>query len=121
MLGSQADTTGLLEGLVARAGADPATATRTHAPYRETKRHLAELGDELAEPSQGPPAAQGAAVLVGDRAGGAAHAGHGAVVALTALPATVPWHGAFEAGTGMFGPEVGEVVAGGHGADRGAG
>jgi FAD/FMN-containing dehydrogenase len=44
MLGSRSDTAQLLEGLVARAGSDPASAAWRHASYRETKRHLAEHG-----------------------------------------------------------------------------
>jgi FAD/FMN-containing dehydrogenase len=44
MLGTDSDTEGLLEVLVARAGMDPATASLRHASYRETKRHLAEHG-----------------------------------------------------------------------------
>jgi FAD/FMN-containing dehydrogenase len=54
MLGTRADTTGLLDGLVARVPADPMTVTCTHASYRETKRYLAELGAEMAgEPADG--------------------------------------------------------------------
>jgi len=59
MLGSESDTTGLLGELVARAGADPLAASCTHASYRETKRHLAELGDQLAEPQPDGPAPPG--------------------------------------------------------------
>jgi FAD/FMN-containing dehydrogenase len=44
MLGTESDTAGLLEELVARVGTDPASATRRHASWRETKRHLAEHG-----------------------------------------------------------------------------
>jgi FAD/FMN-containing dehydrogenase len=44
MLGSESDTDELLEELVARAGTDPASAVRRHAPYRETKRYLTEHG-----------------------------------------------------------------------------
>ena len=48
MLGSEADTAQLIGELVARAGAEPASAALVHAPYRDTKRHLAEQGpDEL--------------------------------------------------------------------------
>jgi FAD/FMN-containing dehydrogenase len=46
MLGGKSDTLGLLDGLVARAGVDPASAVTRHASYREAKRWLAELGDE---------------------------------------------------------------------------
>jgi FAD/FMN-containing dehydrogenase len=48
MLGSQSDTTELLDELVVRAGADPTSAFLKHMPYRETKRYLAELGDAMA-------------------------------------------------------------------------
>ena len=44
MLGSETDAGALLEELVARAGADPASAVLEHAGYRETKRYLAEHG-----------------------------------------------------------------------------
>src|ERR671917_975291 len=44
MLGTESDTEELLEDLVARVGADPTSATLEHAPYRETKRYLAEHG-----------------------------------------------------------------------------
>jgi FAD/FMN-containing dehydrogenase len=44
VLGSQADAEKLLDQLVARAGADPAAATRRHLPYQAAKRYLAELG-----------------------------------------------------------------------------
>ena len=44
MLGSGSDTAELLDGLVAMAGTDPASAARRQAPYRETKRYLAEHG-----------------------------------------------------------------------------
>jgi len=40
MIGSEADTVGLLEELVARAGVDPASESLTHLPYAQTKRHL---------------------------------------------------------------------------------
>jgi FAD/FMN-containing dehydrogenase len=42
--GGEAETVGLLEQLVARAGTDPASSETTHLPYGETKRHLAEHG-----------------------------------------------------------------------------
>jgi FAD/FMN-containing dehydrogenase len=44
VLGSQADAAELLGELVARAGADPASAARWHLPYRAAKRHLDGLG-----------------------------------------------------------------------------
>ena len=44
MLGTESDTEELLDKLVARVGADPTSATLEHAPYRETKRYLAEHG-----------------------------------------------------------------------------
>jgi FAD/FMN-containing dehydrogenase len=44
MLGTESDTEELLDGLVGRAGADPASASLEHASYRETKRYLAEHG-----------------------------------------------------------------------------
>ena len=44
MLGTESDTEELLEELVARVGADPASASLEHASYRETKRYLAEHG-----------------------------------------------------------------------------
>jgi FAD/FMN-containing dehydrogenase len=62
MLGTEADTTELLDELVARAGADPASVFSKHASYRETKRHLAEHGpgdDRLEQTSQGLAPRQG--------------------------------------------------------------
>jgi FAD/FMN-containing dehydrogenase len=62
MLGTQAETTELLDELVARAGADPASVFSKHASYRETKRHLAEHGpgdDRLEQTSQGLAPRQG--------------------------------------------------------------
>lgn len=62
MLGTQAETTELLDQLVARAGADPASVFSKHASYRETKRHLAEHGpgdDRLEQTSQGLAPRQG--------------------------------------------------------------
>jgi FAD/FMN-containing dehydrogenase len=49
---TEADTAGLLGELVARAGVDPASASGRRMPYREAKRYLAELGDQLGESSQ---------------------------------------------------------------------
>jgi FAD/FMN-containing dehydrogenase len=46
MLDTRAATAGLLGELVDRAGADPASAVCRHLPYREAKRHLAELGSD---------------------------------------------------------------------------
>jgi FAD/FMN-containing dehydrogenase len=46
MLGGQPDTMEVLRGLVARVRADPASASWRHAPYRDTKRHLAGRGGE---------------------------------------------------------------------------
>jgi FAD/FMN-containing dehydrogenase len=43
-LGSEADTANLLDQLVTRAGAEPASAARRHLGYREAKRYLDELG-----------------------------------------------------------------------------
>jgi FAD/FMN-containing dehydrogenase len=48
MLGTDADTTELLDELVARAGADPTSAFRKQMSYRDMKRYLAELGDAMA-------------------------------------------------------------------------
>jgi FAD/FMN-containing dehydrogenase len=60
MLGSESAVTPLLDELVGRAGRDPASAVRTHTAYRETKRYLVELGDELAEAaSPGEPPEEG--------------------------------------------------------------
>jgi FAD/FMN-containing dehydrogenase len=52
MLGDEADTSELLDGLVAQAGAEPRSASLRHLPFREAKRFLAELSDQLAERSQ---------------------------------------------------------------------
>jgi FAD/FMN-containing dehydrogenase len=54
MLGTEADTAELLDELVAMAGADPTSAVRRHASYRETKRYLAEHGPGEEQP-QGHP------------------------------------------------------------------
>jgi FAD/FMN-containing dehydrogenase len=54
MLGSDADTAALLEQLVARVGADPASAVRKQQPYRATKRHLAEHGPGEERPGGHP-------------------------------------------------------------------
>jgi FAD/FMN-containing dehydrogenase len=50
--GNEADTAGLLGELVARAQVDPASASGRRMPYREAKRYLAELGDQLGESLQ---------------------------------------------------------------------
>jgi FAD/FMN-containing dehydrogenase len=59
VLGSEADAAGLLDELVARAGADPAPASRRHLPYRAAKWYLDGLGSvddqrERAAPDQPP-------------------------------------------------------------------
>jgi FAD/FMN-containing dehydrogenase len=51
MLAGESDTAERLSGLVDRVRADPASAERAHAPYRETKRALAEI--ELAGAADG--------------------------------------------------------------------
>jgi FAD/FMN-containing dehydrogenase len=55
MVGTESDTAALLDQLVARAGADPTSAVRRHASYRETKRYLVELGEATAEAEDGHP------------------------------------------------------------------
>jgi len=45
MLGTEPDARGLIDGLVARVGAEPESAFLDHLPYWEAKRYLAELGD----------------------------------------------------------------------------
>ena len=62
MLGTESEAGCLLEAMVARAGADPASTYLEHMTFREAKRYLAELGDamsgeddRLGEPSQGYP------------------------------------------------------------------
>jgi FAD/FMN-containing dehydrogenase len=62
MLGTEAETAELLDELVARAGADPASVFSKHASYRETKRYLSEHGpgdDRLEQTSQGLAPRQG--------------------------------------------------------------
>lgn len=44
MVDTRSRTTELLDDVVARAGADPVSASLEHLPYRETKRYLAEHG-----------------------------------------------------------------------------
>jgi FAD/FMN-containing dehydrogenase len=53
MLGGEDETVALLEELVSRAGADPTSASYKHGSYRDTKRHLAEVGGEAEEAEQG--------------------------------------------------------------------
>ena len=53
MLGTESATAALLGELVARAGANPASAVSAHMPYRQTKRYLAELGDQMGGTSRG--------------------------------------------------------------------
>jgi FAD/FMN-containing dehydrogenase len=48
MLGAESETQGLLDGMVARVGADPASTFLDRVPYRKAKRYLAELGAEMA-------------------------------------------------------------------------
>lgn len=52
MLGTEADAMELIEVLVAKAGAEPATAQLVYAPYIESKRYLSEHGP--GESAQGP-------------------------------------------------------------------
>ena len=66
MIGTESDTTELLDELVTGVGADPTSAFRKQMSYRETKRYLAELGDAMAggddrfgEASRGEPSAEG--------------------------------------------------------------
>ncbi len=48
MLGTESNTTELLDELVARVGTDPISAFHKHMSYRHMKRYLAELGDAMA-------------------------------------------------------------------------
>lgn len=48
MLGTESDTTELLDELVARVGTDPISAFHKQMSYRHTKRYLADLGDAMA-------------------------------------------------------------------------
>jgi FAD/FMN-containing dehydrogenase len=66
MIGTEPDTTKLLDELVTRVGAYPTSAFRKHMSYRETKRYLAQLGDAMAgdddrlgEASRREPSAEG--------------------------------------------------------------
>ena len=51
-LGTESDTTELLDELVARVGVDPISAFHKQMSYRHIKRYLAELGDEMAGDDQ---------------------------------------------------------------------
>jgi hypothetical protein len=56
MLGKESDAVELLDGFVARVGADPASASQRHLPYRAAKQALVGLGAaEEAEPDQPRP------------------------------------------------------------------
>jgi FAD/FMN-containing dehydrogenase len=55
MLGSEPDAVELLDGFVARVGADPASASHQHLPYRAAKQALVGLGAAEAEPDQPRP------------------------------------------------------------------
>jgi FAD/FMN-containing dehydrogenase len=55
MLGSESETVELLGQLVTRVGADPASASRRHLPYRAAKRHLAEHGPADEQPEDAHP------------------------------------------------------------------
>jgi FAD/FMN-containing dehydrogenase len=52
MLGTESDTTELLDELVARVGADPISASHKQMSYGHIKRYLAELGDAMAGDDQ---------------------------------------------------------------------
>jgi len=99
MLGSEAETSALLDDLTARASADPASARTVHLPYRETKRHLAEHGpgeeaDDDAHPYSKseffarPLPADAIAALV-------AHLGAGRVAGQARELDFTPWGGAY--------------------------
>jgi len=80
MLGTESDTQDLLDELFVRARIDPSSAVLKHAPYRETKRYLAEhgLGDDRPDGHQfsnseffrGPLPEEAAAALVGNLSDG---------------------------------------------------
>jgi FAD/FMN-containing dehydrogenase len=56
MLGLESDAVELLDGFVARAGADPESASHEHLPFRAAKQALVGLGEgEQAEPDQARP------------------------------------------------------------------
>jgi FAD/FMN-containing dehydrogenase len=60
VVGSDADATELLHELIAGAGADPASASLRHVPYREAKRYLDGVGpaDDWPEVAPPPPPSQ---------------------------------------------------------------
>jgi FAD/FMN-containing dehydrogenase len=60
VLGSDADAAELLDDLIARAGADPASACHKHVPFREAKRYLDGVGpaDDWHEEAPPPPPPQ---------------------------------------------------------------
>jgi FAD/FMN-containing dehydrogenase len=55
MLGGESETAELLEQLVDRVGADPASASRLEMPYRDAKRHLAEHAPAEEQPDDAHP------------------------------------------------------------------
>jgi FAD/FMN-containing dehydrogenase len=55
MVGSESTAAGLLEELVARVGAEPASASSLTMPYRDAKRHLAEHGPGEEHPEDAHP------------------------------------------------------------------
>jgi FAD/FMN-containing dehydrogenase len=55
MIGAESQAVELLDELVARAGADPTSASFEHMPYREAKRHLAEHGPGEDHPDDAHP------------------------------------------------------------------
>ena len=59
MAGTESDMAQLLGELTGRTGAEAISAVQRHTSYRETKRYLAELGDQLEEASQGEPSQDG--------------------------------------------------------------
>jgi FAD/FMN-containing dehydrogenase len=55
MLGPERDAVELLEALVARVGMEPASSAFRQLPYRQAKRHLAEVGEQLEEAATEAP------------------------------------------------------------------
>jgi FAD/FMN-containing dehydrogenase len=55
VVGGEADAGALLDDLVARAGADPASACRRHVSYRDAKRYLDGLAPDNGFPEAPPP------------------------------------------------------------------
>jgi FAD/FMN-containing dehydrogenase len=51
MTGPESTATGLLADLVARAGTDPVSMDSKYLPFLDSKRYLAELGDQMTAPS----------------------------------------------------------------------